>query len=38
MGKPGRYWKKEKGFLIDAPVSPSKLFGTSVEKVVEKFR
>ncbi len=30
--------KKEKDFLIDAPVSPSKLFGTSVEKVVEKFR
>ncbi len=30
--------KKEKGFLLDAPVSPSKLFGTSVEMVVQKFR
>ncbi len=30
--------RKEKGFLLDAPVSPSKLFGTSVETVVEKFR
>ncbi len=30
--------KKEKGFLLDAPVSPSELFGTSVETVVEKFR
>ncbi len=30
--------KKEKGFLLDAPVSPSKLFGTSVETVVQKFR
>ncbi len=30
--------KKEKGFLLDAPVSPSELFGTSVEMVVEKFR
>ncbi len=29
--------KKEKGFLFDAPISPSKLFGTSVEMVVEKF-
>ncbi len=28
--------KKEKGFLLDAPVSPSELFGTSVETVVEK--
>ncbi len=38
MGEPGRYGKKEKGFLLDAPVSPSELFGTSVETVVEKFR
>ncbi len=30
--------RKEKGFLLDAPVSPSELFGTSVETVVEKFR
>ncbi len=30
--------KKEMGFLLDAPVSPSELFGTSVETVVEKFR
>ncbi len=30
--------KKEKGFLLDAPVSPSQLFGASVEMVVEKFR
>ncbi len=30
--------KKEKGSLLDAPVSPSELFGTSVEAVVEKFR
>ncbi len=30
--------KKEIGFLLDAPVSPSELFGTSVETVVEKFR
>ncbi len=29
---------KEKGFLLDAPISPSQLFGTSVETVVEKFR
>ncbi len=29
--------KKEKGFLLDAPVSPSQLFGASVETVVEKF-
>ncbi len=29
--------KKEKGFLLDAPVSPSELFGTSVKTVVEKF-
>ncbi|KAL0163655.1 hypothetical protein M9458_039408, partial [Cirrhinus mrigala] len=29
---------KEKGFLLDAPVSPSELFGTSVEMVVEKFK
>ncbi len=28
--------KKKKGFLLDAPVSPSELFGTSVEKVVDK--
>ncbi len=30
--------RKEKGFLLDTPVLPSKLFGTSVEMVVEKFR
>ncbi len=30
--------KKDKGFLLDAPISPSELFGTSVETVVEKFR
>ncbi len=30
--------KKEKGFLLDAPVSHSELFCTSVEAVVEKFR
>ncbi len=30
--------KKEKGFLLDAPVSPSELFSTSVETVVKKFR
>ncbi len=30
--------RKEKGFLLDAPVSPSELFGTSIEMVVEKFR
>ncbi len=30
--------KKEKGSLLDAPVSPSELFGSSVEAVVEKIR
>ncbi len=30
--------KKEKGFLLDTPISPSQLFGASVETVVEKFR
>ncbi len=30
--------RKEKGFLLDAPVSPSELFGTSVDTVVEKFK
>ncbi len=30
--------KKEKGFFLDSPVSPSELFSTSVEMVVEKFR
>ncbi len=30
--------KKEKGFFLDTPVSPSELFGTSVEMVVKKFR
>ncbi len=30
--------KKEKDFLLDAPVSPSELFGTSVETAVEKFK
>ncbi|ROI16570.1 hypothetical protein DPX16_22547 [Anabarilius grahami] len=30
--------EKEKGFLLDAPVLPSELLGTSVEAVVGKFR
>ncbi len=30
--------EKEKRFLLDAPVSPSELFGTSVETVVKKFK
>ncbi len=30
--------EKEKRFLLDAPVSPSELFGTSVETVDKKFR
>ncbi|KAI2645896.1 Lamina-associated polypeptide 2, isoform alpha [Labeo rohita] len=30
--------RKEKGFLLDALVSPSELFGTSVETVIEKFK
>ncbi len=30
--------KKENDFLLDATVSPSELFGTSVKTVVEKFR
>ena len=30
--------EKERSFLLDAPVSPSELFGTSVEAVVGKFR
>ncbi|KAL0194963.1 hypothetical protein M9458_008535, partial [Cirrhinus mrigala] len=30
--------KKERGFLLDAPVLPSQLFGASVKMVVEKFR
>ncbi|KAL0147723.1 hypothetical protein M9458_056962, partial [Cirrhinus mrigala] len=30
--------KKEKGFLLDTPVSPSELFGTSVGTVIEKFK
>ncbi len=30
--------KKEKGFILYAPVWPSELFGTSVETVVQKFR
>ncbi len=30
--------KKEKDFLLDALISPSKLFGISVKMVVEKFR
>ncbi len=29
--------KKEKNFLLDAPLSQTGLFGTSVEAVVEKF-
>ncbi|KAI2647266.1 Tol-Pal system protein TolB [Labeo rohita] len=31
-------WTKEKKFLLDAPLLPSGLFGTSVEVVVEKFK
>ncbi len=30
--------KKEKSFILDAPISSSELFDTSVERVVEKFR
>ncbi|XP_026126050.1 uncharacterized protein LOC113107622 [Carassius auratus] len=30
--------EKEKSLLLDSPVSPAKLFGTSVEAVVGKFR
>ncbi|KAL0152587.1 hypothetical protein M9458_052310 [Cirrhinus mrigala] len=30
--------KKEKGFLLNVLVSPSELFGTSIETVIEKFR
>ncbi|CAM4598264.1 unnamed protein product [Leuciscus chuanchicus] len=30
--------EKEKTFLLDSPVSPSELFGPSVETVVDKFR
>ncbi|KAI2654004.1 E3 ubiquitin-protein ligase hel2 [Labeo rohita] len=30
--------RKEKGFLLNALVSPSELFGTSVKVVIEKFR
>ncbi len=30
--------KKEKGFFLDVPISPSQLFSTSVETVVEKLR
>ncbi len=30
--------EKEIFFLLDTPVSPSELFGTSVETVVHKFR
>lgn len=30
--------EKERGFLLDVPVSPSELFGTSLEAVVGKFR
>ncbi len=30
--------KKEKGFLLDAPVSPFKLFSTSYKTLVKKFR
>ncbi len=30
--------EKEKNFLLDAPVSPSELFCTSVETVIGKFR
>ncbi len=30
--------KKEKGFILDALVLPSEIFGTSVEMVVENFR
>ncbi len=30
--------EKDKHFLLDSSVSPSELFGTSVETVVDKFR
>lgn len=30
--------EKEKGFLLNAPVSPFKLFGTSIEEVVCNFK
>lgn len=30
--------QKERNFLLDLPVSPSKLSSTSVETVIEKFR
>lgn len=30
--------EKEKGFLLAPPISPSELFGNSVEAVVENFR
>lgn len=30
--------EKEKGFLLDALVSPTALFGTSIETVVGKFK
>ncbi len=30
--------EEEKRFLLDAPVSPSELFGTSVETVVDRFK
>ncbi len=30
--------KKDKGFLLNAPISPSEFFGTSIETEVEKFK
>lgn len=30
--------EKERAFLLDSPVSPTELFGTTVEVVVQKFR
>ena len=37
VDEPGRHWEERKGFLLDAQVSPSELFGISVETVIEKF-
>lgn len=37
VDEPGRHREERKGFLLDAQVSPSELFGISVETVIEKF-
>lgn len=34
----GDIGEKERNFLLDAPVSPSELFDTSVETVVRNFK